>query len=79
MRVFFPDLSSVLGEETEVRGEWLLGHPRGQRALATTHTVHEARQVKVMSPVFCPGFQKGRVPSEKGTFSAVSGPSKGHN
>ena len=29
-------------------------------------------------PVFCPGFQKGRVPSEKGTFSAVSGPSKGH-
>ena len=30
-------------------------------------------------PVFCPGFQKGRVPSEKGTFSAVNGPSKGHN
>ena len=29
--------------------------------------------------VFCLGFQKGRVPSEKGTFSAVSGPSKGHN
>ena len=29
--------------------------------------------------VFCPGFQKGRVPSEKGTFSAVNGPSKGHN
>ena len=29
--------------------------------------------------VFCSGFQKGRVPSEKGTFSAVSGPSKGHN
>ena len=36
--------------------------------------------------VFCPGFQKGRVPSEKGTvngpskghFSAVNGPSKGH-
>ena len=27
--------------------------------------------------VFCPGFQKGRVPSEKGTFSAVNGPSKG--
>ena len=27
-----------------------------------------------------PGFQKGRVPSEKGTFSAVNGgPSKGHN
>ena len=22
--------------------------------------------------VFCPGFQKGRVPSEKGTFSEVS-------
>ena len=29
--------------------------------------------------VFCPGFQKGRVPFEKGPFSAVSGPSKGHN
>ena len=50
--------------------------------------------------VFCPGFQKGRVPSEKGrvpsekgrvpsekgrvlsekgTFSALNGPSKGHN
>ena len=28
---------------------------------------------------FCPGFQKGRVPSEKGTFSAVNGPSKEHN
>ena len=27
--------------------------------------------------VFCPGFQKGRVPSEKGIFSPVSGPSKG--
>ena len=29
--------------------------------------------------VFCPGFQKGRVPSEKGTFSPVNGPSKVHN
>ena len=29
--------------------------------------------------VFWPVFQKGRVPSEKGTFRAVSGPSKGHN
>ena len=29
--------------------------------------------------VFCPGFQKGRLPSEKGTFSAVSGPSKLYN
>ena len=29
-------------------------------------------------PVFCPGFQKGRVPSQKGTFSAVNGLSKGH-
>ena len=28
-------------------------------------------------PVFCPGFQKSRVPSEKGTFSAVNAPSKG--
>ena len=29
--------------------------------------------------VFCPGFQKGWVPAEKGIFSAVSGPSKGDN
>ena len=29
--------------------------------------------------MFCPGFQKGRVPTEKGTFSAVNGLSKGHN
>ena len=29
--------------------------------------------------MFCPGFQKGRVPSEKATFSAANGPSKGHN
>ena len=28
--------------------------------------------------VFGPGFQKGRVPSQKGTFSAVNGLSKGH-
>ena len=28
--------------------------------------------------VFCPGFQKGRVPSQKGTFSAMNGLSKGH-
>ena len=28
--------------------------------------------------VFCPGFQKGRVPSQKGTFSAVKGLSKWH-
>ena len=34
---------------------------------------------KCLVTVFCPGFQKGRVPSEKGTFSAVNGPSKGHH
>ena len=40
-------------------------------------------RVTCLVPVFCPGFQKGRVPSEKGTlaskghFSAVNGPSKG--
>ena len=33
----------------------------------------------IKDTVFCPGFQKGRVPSEKGTFSAVNGPSKGHH
>ena len=34
---------------------------------------------KLESTVFCPGFQKGRVPSEKGTLSAVNGPTKGHH
>ena len=29
--------------------------------------------------VFCPGFQKSREPSEKVTFSAMNGPSKGYN
>ena len=28
--------------------------------------------------VFCPGFQKGRVPSQKGKFCAVNRLSKGH-
>ena len=45
-------------------------------------SVVERCVIKVMplklNAVFCPGFQKGRVPSEKGTFSAVNGPSKGH-
>ena len=30
-------------------------------------------QGKTLKAVFCPGFQKGRVPSEKGTISAVNG------
>ena len=30
----------------------------------------------MLNAVFCPGFQKGRVPSEKGTFSAVNGPDR---
>ena len=29
--------------------------------------------------MFCPDFQKGRVPSEKSTFSAVNEPSQRHN
>ena len=28
--------------------------------------------------MFCTGFQKGRVPSQKGIFRAVNGLSKGH-
>ena len=36
-------------------------------------------ECKTITSVFCSGFQKGRVPSEKGTFSAVNGPTKGHN
>ena len=35
--------------------------------------------LQVDVPVFCTGFQKSRVPSDKGTFSAMNGPSKGHN
>ena len=31
-------------------------------------------QMMSCKSVFCPGFQKGRVPSENGTFSAVNGP-----
>ena len=30
-----------------------------------------AQMQYVTSTVFCPGFQKGRVASEKGTFSAM--------
>ena len=37
------------------------------------------KHLKQIYSVFCPGFQKGRVPSEKGTFSTVNGPSKGHH
>ena len=44
-----------------------------------TLSISESRVTKAALTVFCPGFQKGRVPFEKGTFSAVSGPSKGHN
>ena len=38
------------------------------------HRLVRRRRWKVlfMKPVFCPGFQKGRVLSEKGTFSAVN-------
>ena len=39
----------------------------------------DPQRIILVNSVFCQGFQKGRVPSEKGTFSAVSGPSKGHN
>ena len=28
--------------------------------------------VHINAPVFCPGFQKGRVPSENGTINAVN-------
>ena len=40
---------------------------------------HGPLHKRIRTPVFYPGFQKGRVQSEKGTFSAVSGPSKEHN
>ena len=41
--------------------------------------LHLLQSLSLSTSVFFPGFQKGRVPSEKGTFSAVNGPSKGHN
>ena len=31
--------------------------------------VATAAETVTASPVFCPGFQKGRVPSEKGTLA----------
>ena len=34
-------------------------------------------QLLPVHTVFCPGFQKGRVPSENGTFSVVNGRQKG--
>ena len=57
----------------------------GSTSIATygRHAEHLDLKLKLYSclikTVFCPGFQKGRVPSEKGTFSVVNGPSKGHN
>ena len=39
----------------------------------------DCRLIWLSVAVFCPGFQKGRVPSEKGTFSAVNGSTKGHH
>ena len=32
---------------------------------------------KIRYPVFCPGFQKGRVPSEKGTLARWTDRQKG--
>ena len=41
-------------------------------------TSSESSSHSTSTTVFCPGFQKGRVPSQKGTFSVVNGLSKGH-
>ena len=52
------------------------------RGHMTCHTWLHKQIIPVtndINTVFCAGFQKGRVSSEKGTFSAVNGPSKGHN
>ena len=73
-------------DDCKFRDEWLVqdkykewvvkdGDPR----LARCQFCMKSSKTKFHHPVFCPGFQKGRVPSEKGTFSAVNGPSKGHN
>ena len=52
---------------------------RRDKLLDTLQTFLDESELRMIRfPVFCPGFQKGRVPSEKGTFSAVNGPSKGH-
>ena len=42
-------------------------------------SVFPHRRIHKATSVFCPGFQKGMVSSEKGTFSAVNGPTKGHH
>ena len=48
-------------------------HPHCQlRDLTRKHTSHRSDLFNISMSVFCPGFQKGRVPSEKSTFSAVN-------
>ena len=37
--------------------------------VAITHIVKEIKKMRTYLSVFCPGFQKGRVPSEKGTLA----------
>ena len=56
----------------------MLNHAE-QILIDSLKSIVETRFVCLHISVFCPGFQKGRVPSEKGTFSAVNGPSKGHH
>ena len=58
-------------------------HHNGQHRSVPNNVTSSKKEYDV-SPgnevtAFCPGFQKGRAPSEKGTFSAVSGPPKGYN
>ena len=64
-------------QKNRKEGFWLTQYIFDKFFTAITTKIH--RHVYHVYSVFCPGFQKGRVPSEKGTFSAVNGPSKGHN
>ena len=50
---------------------------RATRKIALRYSASVGRSERPLRPV--PATAPGRVPSEKGTFSAVNGPSKGHN
>ena len=77
-----------LYSEFRVRGRGCNASAHSSNSSLDAQKQELARELVLFNSVFCPGFQKGRVPSEKGTrvvngrskghFSAVNGPSKGH-
>ena len=49
-------------------------HPRGSGNFRGSKNQNSGKCHELSrNSVFCPGFQKGRVPSQKGKFSAVNG------